>query len=82
MCSEGYGTWSVCLFILELQATKLLMKDTDGFSATIARKIMWQILPKRPSSGARILHCDGTPPPDTGESIGCDSSSQPDTGEV
>ena len=45
MHSEGYGTWSVCLymFILELQATRQLMSNTNGFSAKRARKIMWQI---------------------------------------
>ena len=52
MRSEGYGTWSVCLsvclsvcvstLILALQATKLLMSDTNGFSATRARKSMWR----------------------------------------
>ena len=38
---------SVCLFLLSatilvLQATRRLMNDTDSFSATRARKIMWR----------------------------------------
>ena len=48
MLSEGYGSRSVCLFvclsttILGLQATGRLMSDTNIFSATRARKLMWR----------------------------------------
>ena len=47
--AEGLGTrLSVCVSvcvsttILGLQATRRLMSDTNSFSATRARKIMWQ----------------------------------------
>ena len=43
--------------ILELQATERPMSDINGFSAIRARKIMWRILPKRPSSRERNGHC-------------------------
>ena len=41
---------SFCLseFILELQTTKRLMSNTNGFTATRDQKIMWRILQKRP----------------------------------
>ena len=54
--SEGYSSRSVCLCvsvcvcvsvclsttILALQATRRLMSDTNSFSATRARKLMWK----------------------------------------
>ena len=42
--SEGYGTWFVCLspLILALQAPNRLMSNTNGSSATSARKLMWR----------------------------------------
>ena len=52
MRSEGYNSCSVCLSvclfvclsmtILALQATRRLMSDTNSFSATRARKVMWR----------------------------------------
>ena len=51
MRSKGYNTWSVCLsmclspLILALQAPNRLMSNTNGSSATNARRIMWQKVP-------------------------------------
>ena len=68
MSNEGYGTWSVrlcvCLsvcftLILELQATKRHVNGTLVFSATSARKIMWQIWLKRLRSRKRNRHRRG-----------------------
>ena len=48
MRSEGYCTWFVCLcvslspLILALQGPSRLISDTNGSSATRARKVMWQ----------------------------------------
>ena len=48
MRSEDYSTWSVCLSvcvfttILGLQATRGLIRYTNSFSATRARKITWR----------------------------------------
>ena len=52
---------SVCLTDpLELQATKRYAYGTLVFSATTARKIMWPIWLKRPSSGKRNRHRPGS----------------------
>jgi len=54
MRSEGYCTWFVCLsvcvcvcvclspLILTLQGPSRLISDTNGSSATRARKVMWR----------------------------------------
>ena len=47
------------VFIIQLQATRKLVSDTNGFSATRTQILMLQILPKRPSSKARNWHCRG-----------------------
>ena len=38
---EGHGTWSVCLSV-SLLPRFLRLRDTNGFSATLASFIKWQ----------------------------------------
>ena len=65
MCSEGHCTWFVCLclsvclsvclspLILDLQGPSWLISDTNGSSATGARKVMWRFCT---TIATRVLH--------------------------